>query len=615
MKNLLLLGLSLSVLAGIPGLSFAQDLRERTYYYEILEPRHEPKPQVEGFAQERVKENLNRGLTATLAQNGNSVYLNWRLLESDPENVAFNLYRSVNGKTKRLNSKPISKTCDYTDNSPGEKATYWVAAIVNKKEQAGPDKIEVVQSDLSHPNFTSIKLKNADIKAGKIALADLNGDGTYDYIIRTPSSNVDPGNPGDLTGKTYQIEAYLSDGTYLWTKDLGQGIEPGVWYSPFIAYDFNGDGKAEIALKTAPDNAKRNAQGRIDGGEEYLSVLDGMTGKEIARVDWPERNDRYGNLNRQNRNQIGMAFLDGKTPFILAARGTYKLMVVDAWMLKDNKLERVWRWDGDEENPVVRSMGSHNMISADIDGDGKDEIILGSCAVDDNGTLLWSTGLGHPDKIYLTDIDPRRPGMELFLCLEPWHDNGRGVCVVDPKDGKPIWNIGHKTFHVGDGMVADFDPTHPGLECFATEDRKGGSTDKYLLTADGKKIGSGDDVPPCRNWAWWDADLLRETFKGDDNRWGASSSSDGRKQSIIKWKGETLTEGIEGDILMIADMIGDWREEIITALPGELRIYQTNIPAKDRRVTLMQDALYRNYIAHRSMGYPQAPVPSFYLGE
>jgi len=615
MKNLLLWGTALSFFVSIPNLCHAQDLRERTYYYEILEPRHEPKPQIEGYAQERVKENLNRGLTAGLAQDGKSVYLSWRLLENDPENVMFNLYRSINGKVKRLNSKPIKQTCDFTDNTAVNEATYWIAAIVNKKEQAPSPKINVNPDNLSNPNYLSIKLNNPDIKAGKIALADLNGDGTYDYIIRTPASNIDPGTPGDLTGKTFQIEAYLSDGTYLWTKDLGQGIEPGIWYSPFVVYDFNGDGKAEIALKTAPDTTKRDAQGRVGGGEEYLSILDGMTGKEIARVDWPERNDRYGNLNRQNRNQIGMAFLDGKIPFILAARGTYKLMVVDAWMLKGDKLERVWRWDGDEENPVVRSMGSHNMISADIDGDGRDEIILGSCAIDDNGTLLWSTGLGHPDKIYLTDIDPRRPGMELFLCLEPWHDNGRGVCVVDPKDGKPIWNIGHKTFHVGDGMVADFDPTRPGLECFATEDKKGGSTDKYLLTSDGQKIGSGDDVPPCRNWAWWDADLLRETFQGDDNRWGAGSSSDGRKQSIIKWKGETLTEGIEGDILMIADMMGDWREEVITALPGEVRIYQTNIPAKDRRITLMQDALYRNYVAHRSMGYPQAPVPSYYLGE
>jgi len=228
--------------------------------------------------------------------------------------------------------------------------------------------------------------------------------------------------PGDKNGTTYQIEAYLSDGTKLWSKDLGLGIEPGIWYSPFIAYDFNGDGKAEIAIKTAPQNAARNTEGRVDSGEEYLSIWDGMTGKELATVNWPERNERYGNLVRQNRNQMAMAFLDGKTPSILACRGTYKLMVVDAWQWDGKKLKRQWRWDGDEENPIVRSMGAHSIVCGDVDGDLKDEILLGSCMLDDNGTLLWSTGLGHPDKAYLTDIDPTRPGLEVFLCLKPMEE-------------------------------------------------------------------------------------------------------------------------------------------------------------------------------------------------
>lgn len=592
----------------------AQDLRERNYYYEILQPNHAAKEKVEGYATEKINEALDRGLSVIPSVDGKGIYLSWRLLEQDEEGTSFHVYRSVNGKTKRLTSKPIQTTCDFIDKQPVEgKALYWVRTLNAKKKMVSESPKQEVEGTLLK-NYRSIKL-NRNVKAGKVAVADLNGDGVYDYIIRTPEMNTDPGTRGNLKGDTYQIEAYLSDGTFLWSKDLGQGIEPGVWYSPFVVYDFNGDGKAEVALKTAPETTKRNKEGRVDSGEEYLSVWDGMTGKEIARVDWPERNDRYGNVNRQNRNQIGMAFLDGKTPYILACRGTYKLMVVDAWELKGDKLVRAWRWDGDEENPIVRSMGSHNMVCGDVDNDGRDEILLGSCMLDDNGTLLWSAGLGHPDKIYLTDIDPKRPGMEVFLCLEPFNNEGRGVCVVDAATGNHVWNIGHKTFHVGDGMVTDFDPSHEGLECFASEDSKGGSRDKYLLSASGKYIGKNEGVPPCRNWAWWDGDLLRETFQGDNNRWGAGSSSDGRKQSILKWKGEVLTEGIEGDILMIADLYGDWREEIVTAVKGELRIYTTNHPAKDRRVTLMQDGIYRSYVAHRSMGYPQAPVPSYYLGE
>lgn len=591
----------------------AQDSRERHYFYEILDPKHEPKSLVEGFAQERVTEKLNRGLTATPAQDGKSVYLSWRLLASDAPATAFHVYREADGKVRRLTKKALSLTCDFVDTTPSGRASYWVEALVKGKKPMASDSKEVVLADLKP--YTSIRLKD-NAKAGKIALADLNGDGTYDYIIRTPETNVDPGMPGDTTGKTYQISAYLSDGTYLWTYDMGPGIEPGIWYSPFIVYDFNADGKAEVAIKTAGTDYVKNEKGRVCGGSEYLSVLDGMTGREIDRVDWPERNDRYGNLIRQNRNQMGVAYLDGKTPYILAARGTYKLMVVDAWMLKDGKLQRAWRWDGDEENPLVRSMGAHSMVTADVDGDGRDEILLGSCMLDDNGTLLWSSGLGHSDKAYLCKLHPEMEGMQVFMVSEPKKEDGRGVSVVDAATGRLIWGIGQPTYHVGDGMVTDFDPAHPGLECFASEDRKGGSTDKYLLTADGKKLNAAkEDIPGCRNWIWWDADLLRETFKGDDNRWGASSSSGGRKQSIWKWKGEVLASGIEGDILIMADMEGDWREELITALPGELRIYHTNIPARDRRVTLMQDPLYRSYVAHRSMGYPQAPVPSYYLGE
>lgn len=603
----------LSFLCG--GLLYAQDSRERNYYFEILEPRHEPKPKVEGFAKQRIEEKLNRGLVASKGRDGKSIYLSWRLLKTDGESVKFNVYRSINNKTKKLNNKPIAKTTDFTDNSLTKEndTFYWVEAINGKNSEVS-GKISLKDIVLGEPGYKSIKLKK-NVIAGKVAVADLNGDGELDYIIRHPHTNVDPGTPGDTVGTTYKIEAYLSDGTYLWTKDLGLGIEPGIWYSPFVVYDFDGDGKAEVAVKTAGTDYLKNEKGRIYGGREYLSVLNGMTGEEITKVDWPERNDRYGNLIRQNRNQMGVAYLDGKTPCILAARGTYKLMVVDAWQLKDGKMEKLWRWDGDEENPVVRSQGAHNMVCGDVDGDGRDEILLSSCMLDDDGTLLWSSGLGHSDKAYLTDIDPKREGMEVFLAMEPWHDNGFGVCVLDAKTGERVWGIGHKTFHVGDGMVADIDPSHPGLEVFASEDRKGGSTDKYLLTAKGEKIASNQDVPPCRNWVWWDAGYIRQTFFGENNRWGAGSTSDGRSQSISYWKGHKLTDNIKGDIIMIADVFGDWREEVITALPGELRVYTTNYSAKSRMVTLLQDAVYRSYVIQRSQGYPQSPVPSFYIGE
>lgn len=229
MKNRYLLLCTL--LIGTAGSLRAQDLRERTYYYEILEPRHEPKPEVNGFATERIKEHLNRGLTAAPAMDGKGIYLSWRLLEQDDADVSFHLYRTVNGKTERLTKSPVKSTCDFIDQSPANgKASYWICALDKKKKVIDTStKIEVELPSLK--NYQSIKL-NRNIKAGKIAVADLNGDGIYDYIIRTPDKNVDPGMPGTLGGETYQIEAYLNDGTFLWSKDLGQGIEPGVWYSP-----------------------------------------------------------------------------------------------------------------------------------------------------------------------------------------------------------------------------------------------------------------------------------------------------------------------------------------------------------------------------------------------
>ena len=592
----------------------SQDTRERVYYYEILEPRHEPKPKVNGFATEKIKENLNRGLTAVLAENGKAVYLSWRLLDSDNAGVSFNVFRQSNNKSIKLNKKPISVTCDFVDTKPLANASYWVEPVLKSKSKIKineDEKVKVILNELK--NYTSIKI-NDDERVGKIGTGDLNGDGKPDYVVRTPSSNVDPGTAPDTTGITFKISAYLHDGTFLWTHDLGLGIEPGIWYSPYVVFDLNGDGKAEVALKTAGNDYVRNYRGRIAGGSEFLTVLDGMTGMVISQVPWPERNFRYGDVNRQNRNQIGIAYLDGKTPSLLALRGTYKLMVVDAWQLNGNKLEKLWHWDGDEENPIVRSMGAHNMVAADVDGDGRDEILLGSCMLDDDGTLLWSSGLGHSDKAYLTKLNPDNEGMQVFLAIEPYRTDGRGVCVLDAKTGAQIWGINQPTYHVGDGMVTDFDPKSPGLECFASEDRKGGSTDKYLFDSKGKKLNTTDDeVPGARNWVWWDGDLLRETFKGDDNRWGAGST--GFSQTIWKWNDKDLTDEILGNILMIVDLDGDWREEVITALRGEIRIYRTNIPAKDRRTTLLQDPVYRSYITHRSMGYPQAPVPSYYLGE
>ncbi len=573
----------------------AEDPRERIYHYEILKPNHQNKPRVEGFAAQRVREPLGRGLTAQLAADGRGIYLSWRLLEQDSA-AGFHLYRRTARGERRLTAEPVVRTTDFTDRHPlREEAVYRVEAVGSP---AGEDPTACVTADYrklrTAPRYTAIPTRGI---VGKLGIGDLDGDGEFEFVVRTPDTGVDPGVLGRHFDSVYVVSAYRQNGERMWSYSLGEGVEPGVWYSPFVVYDFDGDGKSEVALRICPDGT-RDSTHRVNNGHEYLAVLDGGTGREIARAPWPERSWRLGDRNRQSRHQLGVAYVDGRTPAIIAARGTYRAMLADAWQLHDGQLSNLWRWDGDEENPVVRSQGAHNLVAGDVDGDGRDEVLLGACMIDDNGTLLWSAGTGHPDKIYLTDIDPSRPGMEVLLCIEVSHDDGRGVCCVDAATGREVWRIGTPTRHVGDGMVADIDPAHPGLECFASEDPKGGSRARYLLTAGGRRIDA-EEVPSCRNWVWWDGDLLRETLRQDE---------------VVKWhSGETL-DRIEGNILLIGDIDGDWREEIITAAGPELRIYRTCRPAEDRRVTLLQDPIYRSYLIERSQGYPQSPVPGYYLG-
>jgi rhamnogalacturonan endolyase len=604
LKNFFLL---MMLICTVCSVVHSEDLAERAYHVPALKPKHEAKPKVTGWAKQRIEEKINRGMIAATTSEDN-VYLGWRLLKSDPEKIAFNIYRFVeDGAVVRLNKEPITMTTDFVDEQlvlEGE-VLYWVRPVVEGKEFEACEKVRFKADAAKKLYYSSIKFEG-DYRPQRIAVADLNGDGVYDFVIKQPSRGIDPAGRADTTGLTYKLEGYLADGTFLWRKDLGLGIEPGIWYSPYIVYDFNGDGRAEVAVKTGPPDA-RESDGRVHKGPEWCSILDGMTGEEITRADWPRRDPRLGDYNRTNRNQMGVAYLDGKTPCLLVARGTYKLMMVDAYEYHDKKLERLWHWEGDDETPIIRSQGAHGMHSADVDGDGCDEVILGSVVLDDNGTALWSTGYGHPDKCFVTDVAPSRPGLEIFYAIEPSRDDGNGVCLVDACTGETIWNIGQRTYHVGDGMVADINPSDPGLECWAIESSKGGSTARYMFSSDGNRLGFKEDVPDCWNWIYWDGDLLRETFDYSRRRrnW---------LLKIIKYKGTVLTSGIEGRIIMIADILGDWREELITTLAGELHIYTTTIPAGDRLVCLMQDPVYRTEVAHRSMGYEQSPVTGYYLG-
>ena len=564
------------------------------YSAYTLNPEYTGEPLVLGWAEQRIEEKLGRGMVAVPSGQG-KVYLGWRLLKTDPESIAFNIYRSTTGgKAVKLNAEPLRKTTDFVDANPliDRENAWWVRPVLNGKEQEASGRA-VLPANPPQRQYKSFNVQD-DISTRsihKIGIGDLDGDGEYDFVIKRPGGAVDPGRVR-RSPDTFKVEAYKSDGTFMWRKDLGWSIELGTWYSPMVVYDFNGDGKACVALKTG-EGDPRNENGQVLTGPEYCSVWDGETGEEIARVDWIPRGkpsdwgDNEGN--RMNRNMMGVAYLDGKTPSLLVIRGIYGLMKVDAWYLRDKQLHKAWSWSNQTSGWKYQGQGQHSIHVADIDGDGCDEILNGSIAIDNDGRIMWSTGLGHGDRFYVTDVDPDRPGLEVWYSYEDPHPQN-GVSLWDARTGDLIFGTREETRddQIKRVLTADIDPSSPGMECWG---------DKFFFSAKGKSLGS--DVPPRNGLVWWDADLLREL----ENR-----------GTVSKWRGPVLTRGIQGSVMAWADILGDWREEIVTYVRGELRIYTTVIPAVDRRICLMQDPLYRLDVAFKAMGYDQPPMTSYYLG-
>ncbi len=543
----------------------------------------------------RVVEKFDRGLIAFPTEDG--VMVSWRLLEADAKEIAFDLFKTVGGKSVKLNSAPLKQTTDFVDSEFVKGAQYRVAPAAGFEGLAG-------EATVWERPFLRFELSDPKGKVDKVGIADLDGDGRFDYVARITSGNIDPWHVyWKKSPDTYKLEAFNADGKRLWTFDQGWSIERGIWYSPFIVFDFNGDGKAEVAVKMG-EGDPRDPDGRVTGGNEYLGILDGVTGKLIAKVPWPNRDGYEGaeGYNLSSRNQLAMAYLDGKTPAILALRGTYTVMKVEAWRLTDkNEMERIWVYDSREyPDRKWQGQGSHSTRCADIDGDGRDEVILGSAVIDDDGRPLWTTGLGHPDYLYVTDAVPENPGLEIITVLETSCKNGGGLTVVDAKTGKPIWQLKEPTNHVHYGFAADLDPRFRGFEVGGLDTDSSLDRTKlgsWVFKSSGELLYSGDSMPERESirTIFWDADLQREVVRAMPNRFNAAAVG-----------GST-----EGGMAIVADVLGDWREEMLTSAKGELRIYPSPIPAMDRRVCLMQDPIYRTSIVPGSMGYYYDPTLSY----
>ena len=589
---------------------------------------------------QRQMENLGRGMVAVnrgIGRGGDKVYVGWRMLGTDPEDIAFNLYRSTGGgEPVKLNDRPISQSTNYIDTvvSLNQPNSYFVRPVLGNQEQEPSDSFTLPANEPVR-QYISIPLQTpAGYTPNDASVGDLDGDGEYEIVLHQTGVSHDNAHEG-LTDEPI-LQAYKLDGTFLWEINLGINIREGAHYTQFMVYDLDGDGKAEIACKTADGTVDGegkvigdanadyvNSDGKILDGPEFLTIFDGLTGAALITTDYiPPRGsvtdwgDNYGN--RCDRFLACIAYLDGERPSLVMCRGYYRgrggysgQTVLAAWDFRDGLLTNRWTFTAIQNgiNHEYTGQGNHNLAVGDVDGDGRDEIVYGACCIDDDGTGLYTTRLGHGDAMHLSDMDPDRPGLEVFDIHEnPNHQYG--VEFRDAGTGEVIWGAG-PFVDVGRGVAMDIDPRYKGYECWAN----GGPTfANVLFSCMGEVVANAK--PSSTNFGvWWDDDLLRELL--DSNRiskWNWTNSLD---NTIFTAVDCSSNNGTKSTPALCADILGDWREEVIwrTTDNQELRIFTTNIPTEYRFYTFMHDPIYRLSVAWQNVAYNQPTQTGFYMGD
>jgi len=574
---------------------------------------------------QRKVEKLNRGLVA-MRLNANQVYVGWRMLGTEEPDTSYNLYFN----NVKVAGSPFTTTTNFNHNITTN-GTYTVRAIVNGVEQPASESATVwanqyldipmqVPAGGTTPDNVAYTYSVNDCSVG-----DVDGDGQYELFVKWDPSNSKDNSQSGYTGNVY-IDCYRLDGTRLWRIDLGKNIRAGAHYTQFVVYDLDSDGKAEIACKTA-DGTKdgtgviigdanadyRNSNGYVLSGPEFLTIFNGLTGKAMSSTNYlPARGtvsswgDSYGN--RVDRFVAAVAYLDGEKPSLIMGRGYYTRLVRVAWDWRNNTLSQRWIFDSNTSgNSAYAGMGNHQMTIGDVDGDGKDEIFNGSSAIDDNGEKLFANTLGHGDALHMSDMDPDRPGMEIWQCLEePAKYKTNGLVFLDAKTGATLWGI-PSTGDIGRCNAADIDPRYKGYECFGSANGV-----NYLMDCKGNLISN---KKPTQNFSiWWDGDLNRELL--DSNKIDKWDYINGKTVNILTATGYSSNNTTKATPCLSADIFGDWREEVIFRKEdnSSVRIYTTNIATTHKLYTLMHDTQYRTAIAWQNSAYNQPPHPSFYLG-
>ncbi|MBP2325917.1 hypothetical protein JOF56_006302 [Kibdelosporangium banguiense] len=570
-------------------------------------------------------ETLGRGVISVHTGQGNRV--SWRLLADDPAGVAFNVYRdgtrlaTVSGPTT-FQDKDGPATAGYVIR-PVVNGTELPSTLASEETLRFTGDVDVAASTRDvplqiPPGGTTPSGESYTYAANDASVGDLDGDGQYEIVLKWDPSNAKDNSQSGYTGNVY-MDAYRLNGTRLWRIDLGRNIRAGAHYTQFQVFDYDGDGRAEVAMKTADGtrsgtgqvigNANadhRNSSGYVLAGPEFLTMFNGQTGAIMSTVNYdPPRGtvsswgDSYGN--RVDRFLAATAYLDGSRPSLIMSRGYYTRTVIVAWDFRNGALTQRWKFDSNSAGSQYAGQGNHNLSVADADRDGRDEIMFGAMAIDDNGAPLWNTRNGHGDAMHVGDLIPGRTGQEVFKISE---DKSKPAAwMADARTGQIIWQNPSCNCDNGRGVSGDIYAGSPGAESWSSA--VGG-----LLNTSGQNIGR---KPSSTNFlVWWDGDAQRELLDGTHiDKYGTGGDT-----RLLTASGVHSNNGTKSTPALSADILGDWREEVIWATTDNraLRIYSTTDSTGISRPSLMQDRQYRVAVAWQNTAYNQPPHPSFAIG-
>ena len=573
-------------------------------------------------------ENLGRGVVA-VRESPDKVNISWRYLTTDPESQTFDIYR--NGK--KINKSPISGSTFYTDNyKDTDKAVYEIKPSVGKL--AGTCTLPAnapfgyIDIPLDRPELgVDIWGKEYFYSANDASVGDVDGDGEYEIILKWDPTNSHDNAHDGFTGPTY-LDCYKLDGTKLWRINLGENIRSGAHYIQFMVYDLDGDGCAEVVCKTADGTIDgtnrligelkadwRNMKGRVIAGPEYLTVFNGKTGEAMSTVEYqPARGQLKdwgdGYANRSERYLGAIAYLDGIHPSVVMCRGYYAKSALAAYDWDGNELKLRWLFDSSTPgNEAFGGQGNHNLRVADVDGDGCDEIIYGQMTVDNDGTGLYSTGMYHGDAMHLLS-DVNNEKYYIWGCHENKKD---GTSLRDAATGEVILRYPSNK-DIGRCMAGDIDPNHEGVELWSPSSGGLRSFNGELISPQKEFMGETSANIPVYFCLLWAVDLLTEFL--DVNIITKYNWETGEVEKLKEFDGAVSNNGTKKNPALQADIIGDWREEVILRTPDNksLRIYVTDHPTDYRFHTFMEDPAYRVSVANQNVAYNQPAEPGFYFG-